>query len=416
MKKQDALKMDSLDRISKVKKEFIYGENSSSDKIYFCGNSLGLQHNSVKEKINFHLYQWKTKAVESHFSGPYPWVEIQNKIKVILKDLLGCSESEIAIMNALTVNLHLLMMSFYRPNKKKYKIIMEENAFSSDRYVVNSQLKLHGYNESDIILLKTSNDLINEEYIIETIEKNKDDVCMVLLPGIQYYTGQQFDLKNISIKCKEYNIIFGVDFAHAIGNVKINLNEIDLDFATWCSYKYLNSGPGGISGIYVNSRNLNNDLFRLEGWWGNKLSTRFEMRKQCDIDSSAEGWVISNPPVILLDIHLASIEVFKKIGLDELFSKSKSLTKFLYDGLTNISNYRNYFKILTPEDPERRGAQLSLYFLENSEVIFEKLNKKFVIDYRKPNVLRIAPVPLYNSYEEVYMFVEELKGILNEIK
>ena len=300
--------------------------------------------------------------------------------------------------------------------KKKYKIIMEENAFSSDRYVVNSQLKLHGYNESDIILLKTSNDLINEEYIIETIEKNKDDVCMVLLPGIQYYTGQQFDLKKISIKCRECNITFGVDFAHAIGNVKINLNDIDLDFATWCSYKYLNSGPGGISGIYVNSRNLNNDMFRLEGWWGNKLSTRFEMRKQCDIDSTAEGWVISNPPVILLDIHLASIEVFKKIGLDELFSKSKSLTKFLYDGLTNISNYRNYFKILTPEDPERRGAQLSLYFLENSEVIFEKLNKKFVIDYRKPNVLRIAPVPLYNSYEEVYMFVEELKGILNEIK
>ena len=157
-------------------------------------------------------------------------------------------------------------------------------------------------------------------------------------------------------------------------------------------------------------------MFRLEGWWGNKLSTRFEMRKKCDLDSSAEGWVISNPPVILLDIHLASIEVFKKIGFDKLFSKSKSLTKFLYDGLTNISNYRNYFKILTPEDPERRGAQLSLYFLENSEVIFKKLNKKFVIDYRKPNVLRIAPVPLYNSYEEVYMFVKELKEILNDIK
>ena len=416
MKKEDALKMDSIDPISEFKNEFKYGNKSPKDKIYFCGNSLGLQHNSVKEKINSHLYQWETNAVESHFSGSYPWVEIQNKIKFILKDFLGCSESEIAIMNALSVNLHLLLMSFYRPNKKKYKIIMEENAFSSDRYVVNSQLKLHGHNESDLILLKSKNNTISEEYIIETIERNKDEVCMVLLPGIQYYTGQYFDLQPISKKCKEHNVTFGVDFAHAIGNVKINLKEIDIDFATWCSYKYLNSGPGGISGIYINSRNLQNNVFRLEGWWGNKLSTRFEMKKQCDLDKTAEGWQISNPPIILLDIHLASIEIFKKIGLDSLFIKSKSLTKFLYKGLTDISNYQDYFKILTPKDPERRGAQLSLYFLEKSEMIFEKLNNRFVIDYRKPNVLRIAPVPLYNSYEEVYEFVKELEKILNDTK
>ncbi len=416
MKKQDALKMDYLDTISEVKNQFKYGEKSSTDKIYFCGNSLGLQHNSVKEKINSHLDQWEKNAVESHFSGPYPWVEIQNKIKFILKDFLGCSKSEIAIMNALSVNLHLLMISFYRPSKKRYKIIMEENAFSSDRYVVNSQLKLHGYNESDLILLKSNNGIISEEYIVEIIERNKDDVRMVLLPGIQYYTGQYFDLKPISKKCKEYNITIGIDLAHAIGNVKINLDEIDIDFATWCSYKYLNSGPGGISGIYINSRNLQKNIFRLEGWWGNKLSTRFEMKKQCDIDNTAEGWQISNVPVILLDIHLASIEVFKKIGLDSLFLKSISLTKFLYKGLTHISNYRSYFKILTPEDTKKRGAQLSLYFLENPEMIFEKLSKRFVIDYRKPNVLRIAPVPLYNSYEEVYEFVKELEKILKKIK
>ena len=412
MKKQDALKMDSQDDISWVKNQFEYGRGDTSDKIYFCGNSLGLQHKSVRERINKHLDQWKNSAVESHFSGDYPWIKIQDDIKFILKDLLGCDTSELAIMNALTVNLHLLMVSFFKPTKKRNKILIEDNAFSSDRYVVNSHLKINNLDESSLLLIKSNNKVINEEEIVDLIEINNESLSLVLLPGIQYYTGQQLDLKKISSVCKKYNIILGVDFAHAIGNVEINLKKLDVDFASWCSYKYLNSGPGGISGIYINSRNLNKSLLRLEGWWGNKLSSRFEMNEDYEPESSAEGWVISNPPVILMDIHLASIKIFKDVGLKKLFSKSKLLTQFLYDGLTSIKDYSNYFQIITPKDHNKRGAQLSLYFFKDAELIFSHLNKKFVVDYRKPNVLRVAPVPLYNSYLEVYYFVKELENIL----
>ena len=412
MKKQDALKMDSQDDISWVKNQFEYGKGDTSDKIYFCGNSLGLQHKSVRERINKHLDQWKNSAVESHFSGDYPWIKIQDDIKFILKDLLGCDTSELAIMNALTVNLHLLMVSFFKPSKKRNKILIEDNAFSSDRYVVNSHLKINNLDESSLLLIKSNNKVINEDEIVDLIEINNESLSLVLLPGIQYYTGQQLDLKKISSVCKKYNIILGVDFAHAIGNVEINLKKLDVDFASWCSYKYLNSGPGGISGIYINSRNLNKSLLRLEGWWGNKLSSRFEMNEDYEPESSAEGWVISNPPVILMDIHLASIKIFKDVGLKKLFSKSKLLTQFLYDGLTSIKDYSNYFEIITPKDHNKRGAQLSLYFFKDAELIFSHLNKKFVVDYRKPNVLRVAPVPLYNSYLEVYYFVKELENIL----
>ena len=412
MKKQDALKMDSQDDISWIKNQFEYGKGDTSDKIYFCGNSLGLQHKSVRERINKHLDQWKNSAVESHFSGDYPWIKIQDDIKLILKDLLGCDTSELAIMNALTVNLHLLMVSFFKPSKNRNKILIEDNAFSSDRYVVNSHLKINNLDESSLLLIKSNNKVINEEEIVDLIERNNESLSLVLLPGIQYYTGQQLDLEKISTVCKKYNIIIGVDFAHAIGNVEINLKKLDIDFASWCSYKYLNSGPGGISGIYINSRNLNKSLLRLEGWWGNKLSSRFEMNENYEPESSAEGWVISNPPVILMDIHLASIKIFKDVGLKKLFSKSKLLTQFLYDGLISIKDYSNYFEIITPEDHNKRGAQLSLYFFKDAELIFSHLNKKFVVDYRKPNVLRVAPVPLYNSYLEVYYFVKELENIL----
>ena len=412
MKKQDALKMDSQDDISWVKNQFEYGSGDISDKIYFCGNSLGLQHKSVRERINKHLDQWKNSAVESHFSGDYPWIKIQDDIKFILKDLLGCDTSELAIMNALTVNLHLLMVSFFKPTKKRNKILIEDNAFSSDRYVVNSHLKINNLDESSLLLIKSNNKVINEDEIVDLIEINNESLSLVLLPGIQYYTGQQLDLKKISSVCKKYNIILGVDFAHAIGNVEINLKKLDVDFASWCSYKYLNSGPGGISGIYINSRNLNKSLLRLEGWWGNKLTSRFEMNEDYEPESSAEGWVISNPPVILMDIHLASIKIFKDVGFKKLFSKSKLLTQFLYDGLTSIKDYSNYFEIITPKDHNKRGAQLSLYFFKDAELIFSHLNKKFVVDYRKPNVLRVAPVPLYNSYIEVYYFVKELENIL----
>ncbi len=413
MKKEDALKIDDNDQLSYLKKEFLYGDDNEEKKIYFCGNSLGLQHNSLKNKINEHLEQWKKFAVENHFNGDYPWMDIQDKIKEKLKLFLGCSENEIAIMNSLSVNLHLMMVSFYKPSKTKNKILIEENAFSSDRYVVNSQLKHHGLNESSLLTVYPEEDYsINEDKIISKIINNNESLSLVLLPGIQYYNGQVLNIPKISKVCKDNDITLGLDLAHMVGNVKVDLNSYDVDFATWCSYKYLNSGPGGVSGIYVNSRHINNDIVRFEGWWGNKLSSRFEMLKKYDPEHSAEAWVLSNPPVVLLDIHLASLEVFSNAGLDKIFNKSKLLSDFLYDGLNSIDNYSIFFDIITPLESARRGSQISLFFKKSSENFFNEISKKFVVDYRKPNVIRVAPVPLYNSFYEVYLFVKEIDRLV----
>ena len=413
MKKEDALKMDDNDQLSHLKKEFLYGDDNDEKKIYFCGNSLGLQHKSLKNKINEHLEQWKKFAVENHFNGDYPWMDIQDKIKEKLKLFLGCSENEIAIMNSLSVNLHLMMVSFYSPSKTKNKILIEENAFSSDRYVVNSQLKHHGFNESSLLTVYPEEDhSIDEDKIISKIITNKESLSLVLLPGVQYYNGQVLNIPKISKVCKDNDIIIGLDLAHMVGNVKIDLKSYDVDFATWCSYKYLNSGPGGVSGIYVNSKHINNDIVRFEGWWGNKLSSRFEMLKKYDPENSAEAWVLSNPPVVLLDIHLASLEVFCNAGLDKIFHKSKLLSDFLYDGLNSIDNYSHFFDIITPVGSARRGSQISLFFKKSSEIFFNEISKKFVVDYRKPNVVRVAPVPLYNSFYEVYLFVKEIDRLV----
>ena len=413
MKKEDALKMDDNDQLSHLKKEFLYGDDNDEKKIYFCGNSLGLQHKSLKNKINEHLEQWKKFAVENHFNGDYPWMDIQDKIKEKLKLFLGCSENEIAIMNSLSVNLHLMMVSFYSPSKTKNKILIEENAFSSDRYVVNSQLKHHGFNESSLLTVYPEEDhSIDEDKIISKIITNKESLSLVLLPGVQYYNGQVLNIPKISKVCKDNDITIGLDLAHMVGNVKIDLKSYDVDFATWCSYKYLNSGPGGVSGIYVNSKHINNDIVRFEGWWGNKLPSRFEMLKKYDPENSAEAWVLSNPPVVLLDIHLASLEVFCNAGLDKIFHKSKLLSDFLYDGLNSIDNYSNFFDIITPVGSARRGSQISLFFKKSSEIFFNEISKKFVVDYRKPNVVRVAPVPLYNSFYEVYLFVKEIDRLV----
>ena len=413
MKKEYALKMDDNDQLSYLKKEFLYGDGNDSKKIYFCGNSLGLQHYSLKNKINKHLEQWKDLAVENHFSGDYPWMDIQDKIKEKLKLFLGCSENEIAIMNSLTVNLHLMMVSFYKPSKTRNKILIEENAFSSDRYVVNSQLKYHGLDESSLITVSPEKDhLIDEDKIISKINSNKETLSLVLIPGIQYYSGQVINISKVSKVCRDNDIILGLDLAHMVGNVEIDLNSHDVDFATWCSYKYLNSGPGGVSGIYVNSKHIKDDIIRFEGWWGNKLSSRFEMLKKYDAEHSAEGWVLSNPPVILLDMHLASLEVFINAGLNNVFNKSKLLSDFLYEGLSSINNYNKFFDIITPEESISRGSQISHFFKKSSEEFFSQISKKFVVDYRKPNVVRVAPVPLYNSFYEVYLFVSEIDRII----
>ena len=418
MKKDYALKMDHNDSIGFVKNHFFVPQRKETKVTYLCGNSLGLQHKDIKVYIEEELSSWKKNAVAGHFIGNRPWVDYQEEVKRMLSKLLGSSQKEIAVMNSLSVNLHLLMISFYRPDKVRFKILMEKNAFSSDRYVVISHLKSRNLSYEDTIievLPRDNEDSLRTEDIINTIEKNNDNISLVLLPGIQYYTGQLFDIEKITEECHKHKIIVGFDLAHAIGNVQLNLSKWGVDFATWCSYKYLNSGPGGISGIYVNNKFHRDFSFpRYQGWWGNKIETRFQMNKNIDPSISSEAWVMSNPPILMLASHLASLNVFNKIGFPKILEKGKLLTQYLGESLESLSSYGSIFKIITPSN---RGSQLSLFFQMNGKKIFNELmDRGFIVDYREPNVVRVTPVPLYNSFMDVYNFVTNLEEIINDLE
>ena len=418
MKKDYALKMDYNDPIGFVKNHFFVPQRKETTVTYLCGNSLGLQHKDIKIYIEKELNSWKKNAVDGHFIGNRPWVDYQEEVKSMLSKLLGSNQKEIAVMNSLSVNLHLLMVSFYRPDKVRFKILMEKNAFSSDRYVVMSHLESRNLSYEDTIIEvspRDNEDNLRTEDIINIIEKNNDNISLVLLPGIQYYTGQLFDIEKITEECHRHKIIVGFDLAHAIGNVELNLSKWGVDFATWCSYKYLNSGPGGISGIYVNNKFHGDFSFpRYQGWWGNKIETRFQMNENIDPSISSEAWVMSNPPILMLASHLASLSVFNKIGFPKILEKGKLLTQYLGESLESLSSYGSIFKIITPSN---RGSQLSLFFHMNGKKIFNKLTDRgFIVDYREPNVVRVTPVPLYNSFMDVYNFVINLEEIINDLE
>ena len=418
MKKDYALKMDHNDPIGFAKNHFFVPQRKETKVTYLCGNSLGLQHKDIKIYIEEELSSWKKNAVDGHFIGNRPWVDYQEEVKSMLSKLLGSNQKEIAVMNSLSVNLHLLMISFYRPDKVRFKILMEKNAFSSDRYVVMSHLESRNLSYEDTIIEvspRDNEDNLRTEDIINIIEKNNDNISLVLLPGIQYYTGQLFDIEKITKECHRHKIIVGFDLAHAIGNVELNLSKWGVDFATWCSYKYLNSGPGGISGIYVNNKFHGDFSFpRYQGWWGNKIETRFQMNENIDPSISSEAWVMSNPPILMLASHLASLNVFNKIGFSKILEKGKLLTQYLGESLESLSSYDSIFKIITPSN---RGSQLSLFFHMNGRKIFNKLmDRGFIVDYREPNVVRVTPVPLYNSFMDVYNFVTNLEEIINDLE
>ncbi len=408
-----ARQLDQEDKLSKFRSEFYIPQHQGEDTVYLCGNSLGLQPKGASDVIQQELKNWKENGVEGHFKGVRPWMHYHKNFTSYWSDLIGAGEKEVVVMNNLTVNLHLLMLSFYRPTASRYKIIMEGHAFPSDQYAVESQVRLKGFDPEDAIIEvfpRKGEHYLRTEDIVSQITEGGDELALVLFSGVQYYSGQFFDLSEIAKAGHGVGAYVGFDLAHAVGNVPMKLHEWGADFATWCSYKYLNSGPGSVSGIFVHEKYATDKTFpRLAGWWGHNEKERFKMEKGFDAIPTAEGWQLSNAPVLSMAAHLASLELFKSAGMDNLRAKSLKLTGFLETQLRSSENYGTAFEIITPPESDARGCQLSLLFHEKGKQVFDWLSQNGVIaDWREPDVIRVAPVPIYNSFEDVYRFGELL--------
>ncbi len=402
--------LDAQDELKHFHNEFLIPKHEGRDAIYLCGNSLGLQPASAQKHLEAQLSNWKDLAVEGWFQGDDPWLQFHHQLKQPLAKLTGAKTEEITVMNSLTVNLHLLLVSFYQPNVKKYKILMEGGAFPSDQYAVESQVLYHGLEPEKAIieLFPREGELtLRTEDIISAIEQNADELALVLFGGVNYYTGQLFDMAAITKAAHNAGAYAGFDLAHAVGNVPLQLHEWGADFACWCSYKYMNSGPGGISGIFVHEKHFNNpQLKRFAGWWGYRPDKRFLMAPGFDPAKGAEGWQVSTSPILLMAVHKAALDIFEKAGgLDKLRHKSIMLTGYLeYLVLENNRRHNEQlFMIITPKDPQERGCQLSIVCKRNGKSTFNYLSKNGVIgDWREPDVIRLSPVPLYNSFKDVY--------------
>ncbi|XZF16452.1 kynureninase [Chitinophagaceae bacterium MMS25-I14] len=409
-----AQSQDQVDFLYPFRERFLFPQHNDKDVHYFCGNSLGLQPKSVSYLMEQELEDWAKYGVEGHFQARHPWFSYHHNFSEQLGRIVGADKNEVVAMNTLTVNLHLLMISFYRPEGDRYKIIMEAGAFPSDQYAVETQVRMHGYDpEEAIIELKPREGayIIEEEDVLAAIAEAGSSLAMVMMGGVNYYTGQLFDMKRITEAAHRVGAYAGFDLAHAVGNVPLQLHDWNVDFACWCSYKYLNSGPGGVGGIFVHEHHGNNPkVFRLGGWWGNEEKTRFKMEKGFVPQAGAASWQMSNAPVFNMVAHLASLDIYEKAGMAALREKSLRMTSYLEYLLKDISHLP--FTIITPADTARRGCQLSLLFGARGREVFDKLTAEGVIaDWREPNVIRIAPVPLYNTYEDCYRFYEILKNM-----
>lgn len=416
-----AQEADQQDPLRKFRNEFyIPTTQEGKEKAYFTGNSLGLEPKRTEQFLKEELEDWKNLGVDGHFDAgkKRPWFHYHQNTKKILSDILGAKPIEIVSMNTLTVNLHLMMVSFYRPEGKRYKIMAEAGAFPSDQYAMESQLRFHGYDPEDALIElspREGENLLRTEDILAEIKKHGEEIALVLLGGIQYYTGQFFELGKITAAAHEVGATMGVDLAHAAGNVPLKLHDWDVDFAVWCSYKYMNAGPGGMSGIFVNERFAkDNSLPRFAGWWGHDEEARFQMKKGFIPMEGADGWQLSNVNILPATAHLAALTIFEEAGgIQKLREKSLKLTGYLEFLLKEITAGQHIVKIITPENPEERGCQLSLFFHEKGRAVFEQLEKDgIIVDWREPNVIRVAPVPLYNSFEDVYRFGASLAKAL----
>lgn len=405
--------LDQQDPLQAFRAEFhIPKAADGSEKVYFCGNSLGLQPRRVQDYLQAELTTWQNLAVEGHFAGGDPWFYFHKPATPALQELVGAKYHEVVAMNTLTVNLHLMMVSFYQPTPSRNKILIEAGAFPSDQYVVESQVQYHGFGPDDALIAvapREGEHTLRNEDIIETITQHRHDLALVMLPGVQFYSGQFLDLPAITQAAHEVGAYAGFDLAHAIGNVPMRLHDWDVDFAAWCSYKYLNSSPGGIGGVFIHERYAEANMPRFAGWWGHKEESRFAMDPKFRPEYGAEGWMLSNSEVLALAAHRAALAVFQEAGPNLVFEKRKHLTGYLAFLLNSIQveDREAPFTIITPEDPDKRGAQLSVLVHEAPHELFQSLkDNNIVVDYREPNVIRVAPAPLYNTYEEVFSFYE----------
>ncbi|MGR3789472.1 kynureninase [Flavobacterium sp. TN-1] len=409
-----AQQLDIQDELKNYRSEFIFPQHNKKNVIYFTGNSLGLQPKRAKKYVDEIMNDWASLAVEGHFYAKKPWWDYQERFAEPLSKIVGAKPNEITVMNTLTVNLHLLMVSFYQPTQKRYKIICEEKAFPSDQYMLQSQIKFHGFEPKDTLIeikRREGEHTIRLEDIIEKIKETGNELALVLWGGVNYYTGQVFDIQSITEAGHKVGAKVGFDLAHAAGNVELKLNEWNVDFAAWCSYKYMNSGPGNASGCFIHEKHHQANLPRFAGWWGHNKERRFKMEPHFDPILGADGWQVSNLPVLSLAPYLASVEIFAEVGMEKLIKKRNQLTAYLEFILREISQNipGTQFEIITPNNPKERACQLSVYLHGQGRNLFDYLMANGVIaDWREPNVIRLAPAPFYCSYEDMYRFGEIL--------
>ena len=418
-----ARQQDQADPLRKFRSQFYFPIVNGKQAIYFTGNSLGLQPRSVQDHVLRELEDWATYGVEGHFHAHIPWYHYKEHLKGSVSRLLGASEDEVVVMNSLTVNLHLLLVSFYRPRPERYKLICEYDAFPSDLYALQSQAHFHGYDPDDaIIYLKPREGeyCLRHEDVLRAIDEAGDTLATVMLGAVNYYTGQFFDLGAIAERAHRAGATCGFNLAHATGNVPLQLHDWDVDFACFCSYKYLNAGPGGVSGVFVHERHLREDLPRFAGWWGNDPDSRFRIPRQFVPVPAASAWALSNDPVLPMAALKASLDIFDEAGMEALRRKSELLTGYAEYVIDEVNRRRHAgpehaIRIITPSEPRERGCQLSLVVPDNGKEVFGQLTAKGVIsDWRDPDVIRIAPVALYNTFEDVFLFGDILAGILAE--
>jgi len=406
-----ARQLDKSDPLATFQKQFYQPLNATAkgvDPIYFCGNSLGLQPKRTQDLVNQAMQDWRDLAVTAWHNDSVGWLRIHELISEKAAPIVGAKPSEVVIMNTLTVNLHLLMVSFYRPTANRFKIVMEAGAFSSDQYAIESQVRFHGFVPSEAIIEiapREGEHTLRHEDIVQTLETHAKTVALVLFGGVNYYTGQFFDIENITRKGQEIGAVVGFDLAHAAGNVPLRLHEWGVDFAVWCTYKYLNSGPGGVGGAFIHERHhATTGTPRFAGWWGYDLNKRFEMQSGFVPMAGAAGWQVSTAQILPFVAHLSSLSLIAEAGgIEALRQKSVNLTGFFIFLLQSLPNYGKKFWLLTPSEAEQRGAQLSIYVPSGGKAFFRHLTEGGIIgDWREPNVIRLAPVPLYNTYEEVF--------------
>jgi kynureninase len=419
--REQARQLDRLDPLRGFRDQFwIPKKADGSEQLYFCGNSLGLQPKRVKQAVLDELTAWQELGVEGHFRGQRPWVSYNDLLRTPMAELIGAKPLEVAMMNSLTVNLHLLMISFYRPRGQRNRVLIEKHSFPSDRYAVESQIRMHGLDPAECLvelapegITRSLDETVIEDYLAE----HGEHVALVLWPGVQYASGQFFDLARIVTAAHTAGAMCGFDLAHAVGNVPLNLDTSNVDFAVWCTYKYLNSGMGAIAGCFVNERHGNSDdMTRLHGWWGTDPESRFLMAPEFIPAKGAEAWVMSNPPILAMAPIRVSLELFQQAGMAELRKKSVEMTAYLEQLIH--AELADSLEVITPAQPGRRGCQLSLRVLGGrnaGRALFEQLEAAGTIpDWREPDVIRVSPVPMYNRFEDCWLFVNQVKDLLGK--